>query len=373
MKIYYWSPYLTNIATINSVFRSAKSFAKYDKNKNDIAILNSSGEWDFQKKNIFNIKIPNLYPFSFYKFLPKEGFIQSRFSFLMIFIINFFPLLKKINKDKPDYLVVHLLTILPILLSPILSKDTKIILRISGHPKLTIIRKYIWKYFSKFIHKVTVPTNKTLKFLKKSKIFDNKKIILLRDPVIDPGEILLNKNKNLPQFKKKKFFLSVGRLTKQKNFEFLIKMFAKYKSKTDRNHLLIIGEGEEKVKLTKLIKELNCQKSIFLLGFKKNVYNYINNCDTLISTAEYEDPGFVLLEAAFLKKKIISSLVDNGPKEMYQEGNCCNFFKLNNELSFLKAIKNYKSYDHNKINKAYFFSKKFFVLKHFKDFKKILN
>jgi glycosyltransferase involved in cell wall biosynthesis len=373
MKIYYWSPYLTNIATINSVFRSAKCFATHSQKKNDAVILNSSGEWDFKKKNIFNVKIQNLYPFNFYKFLPKEGFIQSRFSFLMIFMINFFPLIKKINKDKPDYLVVHLLTILPILLSPILSKNTKIILRISGHPKLTLIRKFTWRIFSKYIYKITAPTNKTLKFLKNSKIFNNKKIVLLRDPVIDPNEILINKNKNFPKFKKKSFFLSIGRLTKQKNFEFLIKMFAKYKHLIDIDYLLVVGEGEEKIKLDRLIKELNCQKSIYLLGFKNNVYNYINGCDTLISTAEYEDPGFVLLEAAFLKKKIISSLVDNGPKEMYQEGNCCSFFELNNEQSFLKAIKKHKNYNHNKIKKAYYFSKKFFISRHFEDFKKILN
>ena len=71
MKIYYWCPFLTNIATINSVIRSAKSIAKFNKSKNfdEVSILNSSGEWDFQKKNNFNIKIQKLYPFSFHKYL----------------------------------------------------------------------------------------------------------------------------------------------------------------------------------------------------------------------------------------------------------------------------------------------------------------
>ena len=67
--------------------------------------------------------------------------------------------------------------------------------------------------------------------------------------------------------------------------------------------LLIIGEGEERIKLQKIIKKYESENSIYLLGFKKNVYNYINKCKLLISTAEYEDPGFTLIEAAFLKKK----------------------------------------------------------------------
>ena len=138
MKIYYWCPFLTNIATIKSVLRSAKSILKNNKIRNiyEVTVLNSSGEWDFQKKKSFKIKIKDLYPFSFYRFLPKEGFIQSRISFLIIFFINFFPLIFKIKKEKPNYLIVHLLTILPIILSPLISKNTRIILRISGLPKL---------------------------------------------------------------------------------------------------------------------------------------------------------------------------------------------------------------------------------------------
>ena len=113
------------------------------------------------KKKKIKVKIEKLYPLSFYKILPKEGFFSSRFSFIIILIINFFPLIFKIKNDKPKYLIVHLLTLLPIILSPILSKNTRIILRISGLPELTFLRKFIWKLFSKYIFKVTVPTSTT--------------------------------------------------------------------------------------------------------------------------------------------------------------------------------------------------------------------
>jgi glycosyltransferase involved in cell wall biosynthesis len=376
MKIYYWCPFLTNIATINSVIRSAKSLAKLSKSKksNKVSILNSCGEWDFQKKNINNIDIQKLHPFSFYKFLPKEGLIQSRFSFLIIFIVNLFPLIFRIKKDKPKFLIVHLLTILPIILSPLLSKNTKIILRISGLPKLTFIRKTIWKIFSRYIYKITAPTKTTYELLKSSKIFKNEKISLLRDPVIDYEEILKNKNLQISQkFQKKSYALSIGRLTKQKNFSFLVKMFSKYKKDINVDCLLIIGEGEEKIKLQKIIKKYRSENSIHLLGFKKNVYNYINKCKYLISTAEYEDPGFALLEAAFLKKKIITSLVENGPLEMKKNGNFCYFFNFNNEKSFLNAIKNSKVKNIKKIKDAHEYSKQFLITLHCKKLKKILN
>ena len=56
MKIYYWCPYLTNIATINAVKRSAISIKNIVK-KPDVTILDSSGEWLFFKNNILNINI----------------------------------------------------------------------------------------------------------------------------------------------------------------------------------------------------------------------------------------------------------------------------------------------------------------------------
>ena len=377
MKIYYWCPFLTNIATIKSVIKSAKSIKKYnsiEKEKTEVTILNSCGEWDFLKNNLYNIKINNLLPFNIYKFIPKEGFIQSRFSFLLIFFSNFFPLLFSIKINKPKFLVVHLLTLLPIILSPFLSKNTKIILRISGLPKLTPFRKFIWKMFSKYIYIITAPTQITYDFLIESNIFEESKIKLLRDPIIEYEEIKEKKNISIDKnFDNSKFYLSIGRLTEQKNFSFLIKMFSKHNKNFKINKLLIIGDGEEKNNLQELIKKYNMEENIFLLGFKKNVYNYINSCEAIISVAKYEDPGFVLIEAAFLKKKIITSLVKNGPLEMKKNGDFCYFFNFNDEIEFVNSIKNSEENNAMKILDALRYAKKFSMFSHFQNFKKILK
>ena len=110
MQIYYWCPFLSNVATINSVKSSATAIKKYfgKTYDNNVVILNSCGEWSFLKNNILNIKIENILPIDFYKYLPKLGFIQSRFSFIIIFLTNFFPLLFNIKKNKPNFLIIHL-------------------------------------------------------------------------------------------------------------------------------------------------------------------------------------------------------------------------------------------------------------------------
>ena len=70
-------------------------------------------------------------------------------------------------------------------------------------------------------------TNGTINDLRLLKIFNDDKIILLRDPIINIKELLKLKNKkNYFNFDDKDFsIVAIGRLTKQKNFKLLIKCF----------------------------------------------------------------------------------------------------------------------------------------------------
>ena len=63
MKIFYWSPFISKVATVSSVIRSAESILKYSKNEKNInvAIIDAIGEWQDYKKFIDpKIKIINL-------------------------------------------------------------------------------------------------------------------------------------------------------------------------------------------------------------------------------------------------------------------------------------------------------------------------
>ena len=127
--------------------------------------------YNFLNNNDHNINVESLQKLNIYNLIPKEGFFRSSFSFFIIALLNLFPLLKIIKRDKPNFLIIHLLTILPIILSPILYRNTKIILRISGFPNLKFGRGFFWKLFSKYIYAVTTPTKLTSDMLIENKIF----------------------------------------------------------------------------------------------------------------------------------------------------------------------------------------------------------
>ena len=378
MQICYWCPFLTHIATIDAVKNSAVSLRKYSKNSHisKIKILNSYGEWSFYKDNTDDISVHDLQKRNFFKIMPKEGFLLSKLTFVIVFLLNIVPLIKFVKKEKPDFLIIHLLTILPIILSPILSKHTKIILRISGLPNMHFLRSFFWRFFAPYIHQITTPTILTKNFLIKKKIFEEKKINLLRDPIINCRNVgILKKDiiHNIPT--NDKFYLSIGRLTSQKNFDFLVSHFAKNIDKFNIKKLIIIGSGEETQNLRKLIFDNNAQNNIFLLGFKKNIYPYLNKCSAFISTSKYEDPGFAILEACYLKKKVITSIVNNGPLEMYKNSDMCYFFEKNNEYDFVnQLIISEKDNDSKiKIIKAIRYVKEFTLFSHYKILNKLIR
>ena len=377
MKIYYWSPHTSHIATIKAVYNSALSLIKYGRGKYDVTIINANGEWDNQNSNR-DIKYANLSQKIYVNTYPVEGYLRSRLSYLYIFFKCFFSLKKLIGKDKPDFLFIHLITILPLFLLIFFKFDTKFILRISGYPKLNILRKFFWKWASKKLYLVTTPTEGTFNYIKSLNIFDDKKIFLLRDPVFLTKDLLLKRETLEENFSKNnKYIISVGRLTRQKNFSLLIEAFADLVKLYKNYKLIILGEGEQRYFLEKLISKHNLKDHVFLLGFKKNVLKYINIAECSISSSLWEDPGFFLIESGLLNKLIISSDCPSSPKELLMSGLCGYLFKNNSKDDLVKKFISYKSDSIDIVNKKIFLAKKnfkkFSFFNHYLGIKKIIG
>jgi len=334
MKIYYWSPFFTNIATIKAVIKSAESIKRYSKKKIDVALINSIGEWNnYEKKINPRVNIINLGKAKLINYLPKDSFLKSRISYLIIFFWNFFKLLKVVNNKVPDYLIIHLMTSLPIFLSIFFNKKTKIILRISGLPQINILRYYFWKIFSRNIYKVTCPTKKTYDYLIKKKIFSEEQVRILYDPIIDISEIQKKKKEiiNSKVLKDKKFIIGIGRLTKQKNFSLLINFYKKIENKNF--DLVILGVGENEKKLKYMTKKLGINNRVHFMGQQENVFKFLIKSECFILTSLWEDPGFVIAEAGISNTIVISSDCPNGPNEIIGDNG---FLFKNNELKDLQ-------------------------------------
>ncbi len=376
-KIVYWSPFISKIATVKAVLNSAKALSNYSNNLLDVEILNVCGEFDEYKKNT-NLKFRDLSKFSISKFLSDKGFFLSRVSFVIIFLYSLFPLLNFLKKKKPDYLVIHLITILPLLINFFFKLDTKIILRISGLPKIIGLRKILWKFLLPKVSLITCPSKKTVNDLVNQGFVDERKIFLLSDPIIEPKDAKNKINENL-QLDNHKYIFSAGRLTKQKNFSFLINCFKTISQKHKNLILIIAGDGEEYFNLTKLINNLELKSKIKLIGYKKNIYKYMKNSFCFILPSLWEDPGFVLVEALFSRCSVIASDCPNGPKEILSNGEGGYLFESNNLNSFHNTFEKFlkdREYEKEKILRKKIIGlkniKKFSLFNHYDVFSKII-
>jgi glycosyltransferase involved in cell wall biosynthesis len=372
--IYYWSPALSKVATCKAVINSVYSFNKYSKDCVSY-LIDACGEWEPYKSEIFDKKI-NLLKLNikYFKLLFKDGYLASRISYLLIFFLSFFRLYNFLKKNKPDYLIVHLITSLPLILFNLFNFETKLILRISGLPKLNFFRRTLWKISNRFIYRVTCPTNETKINLIKQGIFNQDKIFLLRDPVIEILKIAKEKKKSIEN-NSKNFILAAGRLTRQKNQILLVELMKNIIKKSPSLKLIILGDGEKKELIESVIKKEKLENNIRLIGYQSNIFKYLKNCKCFISTSLWEDPGFVMIEAAATNCFVISSDCRSGPKEFIGENRGLLF--KNNDYKDL--IDKYNLFDTMKINEIYKRkinakkeSNKYTIFSHYKELLKIL-
>jgi len=379
-KIYYWSPCLDLVGTVKSTINSAISLVKYSKapDQFQVKVINSCGEWDMQKK-LFKEKKVELINFfrGYYEYLPKKGYIQSRFSNIIIFFFSFLPLLKLLKKEKPDFLVIHLITSLPLLLLRFFSFETKFILRISGYPRLNFFRKFLWKIVGSKIYKVTCPSLDLISQLKEFKIFPNEKLIFLPDAVLNLQDLIEKKKINTQLETENNFFLAVGRLTKQKNFSYLIDEFSEYLKIHPNQKLLIFGEGEQKNILQKRIDKKGLEKNIFLKGNSKFIFKYMQNARAFILSSLWEEPGIVIIESAINNLFIISSDCKNGPREFLDDGNAGILFKNNSKDALLEKMLEFENLSKEEKKLKVFLAKKnsskYSLFKHYRKLNLLLS
>jgi glycosyltransferase involved in cell wall biosynthesis len=382
MNILYWCPYLSHVATVKAVLNSALSIQQYSKKKLTPQIINSVGEWDdhreyLEKNNIEILNLSNLK--SFYLNLPRNSFVKSRISYFLIGIFSIYKLYKFLKKkNEKDIFVIHLISYVPLLLLIIFNFKCKVILRISGYPKLNFVRSLLWRLSNKKLSAIICPTFDTKDYLIKKKIFSKKKCHVLKDPIINLQNLNYLKNDQLEKkLLKKKYILNIGRLVSQKNQSFLINAFKKILEFDNEYILIILGEGELENKLKNLAKKLQIEQKILFLGHVENVFKYLKNAKYFVLTSRWEDPGFVLLESAFARTCIISADCPNGPREILENGKGGFLFKSGNLESFLSVFLEAEHIGENIKNK-----KKLEVLKktldytkfrHFNNFSRIID
>jgi glycosyltransferase involved in cell wall biosynthesis len=102
-----------------------------------------------------------------------------------------------------------------------------------------------------------------------------------------------------------KTVISIARLAPQKRLDLLIRAFARLR---DRNtQLLILGEGEDRPALIRLIEELGLQDRVAMPGYVKDVSSALRAADLFVLTSDYEGLPAALLEAMAADCRVLTT------------------------------------------------------------------
>ena len=112
---------------------------------------------------------------------------------------------------------------------------------------------------------------------------------------------------------------AVGRLTRAKNFAMLIKSIKQVRDKVPVV-LNIIGEGEERTNLEKLIRELDLSDHVFLRGYSAQPKAWMRLSDLLVLSSSWEGFSLVLAEALSMGTTVVSTNCQTGPAEILDHG-----------------------------------------------------
>lgn len=101
--------------------------------------------------------------------------------------------------------------------------------------------------------------------------------------------------------------LSVGRLTTQKAFEISIEAMKLLKDAGEQVRWYVLGEGDQRKKLTEKIAELGLKEDFLLPGARENPYPYMREADIYVHASRFEGKSIAIQEAQILGKPIVVS------------------------------------------------------------------
>lgn len=116
-----------------------------------------------------------------------------------------------------------------------------------------------------------------------------------------------------------KRILTIGRLTAQKRFEVSIEAMRLLRDRQVEARWYVLGEGDQRERLEKLIARLHLEEDFVLLGAVDNPYPYLAQADLYVHASAFEGKSIAIQEAQILGKGILVSDC-NGNREQVTNG-----------------------------------------------------
>ncbi len=131
--------------------------------------------------------------------------------------------------------------------------------------------------------------------------------------------------------------VGMGRLTKQKGFDVLIRAFASVRRSAEVR-LLILGEGRERERLEAAARELGIAEEVDLPGFTPDPYPILARASLFVLSSRWEGSPNALTEALALGVPAVATDCPSGPREILQDGRVAPLVPVDDHAALASAI-----------------------------------
>ncbi len=166
------------------------------------------------------------------------------------------------------------------------------------------------------------------------------KINIIPNPIIGPKmRIKARAKPGHPWFDNgaQPIILGIGRLSVQKDFTTLIKAFGIVRQQR-KAKLIIIGEGEQRPVLEKLIINETLEADVSLPGFVDNPYACLANAAVFVLSSRWEGLPGVLIEGLACGTRVIATDCPSGPREILDNGRYGQLLPMGDHTAMAVAI-----------------------------------
>lgn len=177
----------------------------------------------------------------------------------------------------------------------------------TDYSKLNLDKNFDKKYFEKCNYIITVSEECKNSLINNfNELKDKIKII---KNIVSPTIInkMAQENVDIYIDKKETIIVSVGRLSYEKGFDIAINACKILVDNSLKVRWYLVGEGNERNKLEKLITEKKLEDNFILLGTQSNPYKYINMADIYVQPSRFEGKSIAMDEAKILYKPIVAT------------------------------------------------------------------
>jgi len=172
------------------------------------------------------------------------------------------------------------------------------------------LRKAVNGIIYRVAEKVLAVSQEIKEIVKRKYQLNDAKVMVLKNGIVFDNNIskTADLENEFPWFRAKLKIIAVGRLVGLKGYDVLFNAIAEIVNQGFEDvFVLVAGEGEERPRLEELIRRLNLQRFIKILGLRHDILNLMAFSDIFVMASRYEGLSIAMIEAMACGLPIIAS------------------------------------------------------------------